>query len=467
MYTLSIILNLHREGEIVEKTIKNLRYVIYCARKAQQNWDKVEVIAVLDNPDYATQNIVNANRDLFAKIELVHYGDPALSRNHGAEIANNNFILFADGDDYCSHNSLIIIYDIFKQHYSQFKLSTIEFINSLEYKDHIAIFPQLIVVFPKMWIATYVDSNEYIKDNMKFHHCYISRICCWRKIILGNKMTPVKIPYGYEDWDLNNRLLALGVSFKTPHDYIFYYRKGNIASTLNTHINNKCIVRNSDLYDYNPNLENSNFLVEKLQRGDFKNSRSRVKLALNKVATELGIIDNQRIEAKPDTKEQLIIKYKNFLLNYHEDLLEGEIGFDSYKTYSEQVTVPVKLYQQLREFMQGKLLVCFFSFINDTNNELLDNMRELNVDEWCVVTTVAFDPTIIKQIRLPYLDLNRMCHGWESLAESDKMHIMIKAIINSSIKSIYISDSNFALQLITYYHSIFQEYGIAVNETKC
>lgn len=470
MYTLSIILNMHHGSELVERVIKNLRYMIFCAHKARKNWDKVEVIAVIDNADDVIKHIVNANLDLFAKVEFVSFGDLAQSRNHGVKIANNNFILSADDDDYFSHNALIVLYDTFKQHYSRFKSSTKKFINNLEYKDHIAVFPQLLVEFPRLWIQSYVDSNENIKNNMKFSHCFVSRISCLRKILLENKMRKNELPYGFEDWDLNNRLLASGVNFKVAPGYTLYYRKSNSASLLHTQIQNKCIVRNSAIYDYTPEpgqgAQQKNNLISKKPKNKFltmfsrETAKSRYTKSFKHDSYHLSMIEDCEIDI-------YIQVHKNFLLNYHEKNLSiscaRPIGDTLY--YSRNITAEMICFNQIKQFIKGKniLLITVCHKLNKVDSIISEHINLLDTNSIGVITIFQPDTNAVGHTDIPCFDLNSM-DLWSGFGEENgiQLHVLLKAIVNSKIEYLYCVESDLGSQLINYYHRIFDEYNIKV-----
>src|SRR3990167_4609074 len=173
MYTLSIVVNFHREGDLARKTINNLRNALAYA-SLHKNWDNIEIVVVLDNSDLRTKQVILDNQDIIQCYEEVNFGDLALSRNHGVVLAKNNFIMFADGDDYISHNTLHSIYQQFFSHYSKFNCEPNHLVNA----QHIAVFPALLVEFPKLLFQQYQNSNNFISANMKFQHCFVSRISC-------------------------------------------------------------------------------------------------------------------------------------------------------------------------------------------------------------------------------------------------------------------------------------------------
>lgn len=483
MYTLSIILNLHREGELAERTIKNLRNVLDFAQKKSNNWASIEVIAVLDNSDDITQQVVNKHNDLFSKIELVNYRDLADSRNHGVNRSSNNFVLFADGDDYLSHNALVALFDKFNNHYSiSVGISDSEQLSALEYNQHIAVFPELLVEFPKLFFQSYIDSNDFIRVNMQFMHCYISRICCPRFILINNLVRANQLPYGYEDWDLNNRLLATGLKYQVASDYILYYRKTNSASLLQNQIKNKCIVRNSDIYSIKINnmhmLDNNEINKSCNQQNNAKKFRnSKIGLKIKSITQKLGLLTYVQnklhsMDFKKQPKKlllqsnQIIKKHKNFLLSYGEKvsgLLSGN-PFGNMNDLSKCYSYEVKVFDKLCKFLDGKDIVFIIPWLklggaDKVIVEYINAVKDIyNVG---VITTLESGDRI-SSIDVPYIDLSGIM-GFDWFNIETKLHLLLKSIINTnSIKLLHVVQSDLGLQLIKYYANALKEHNIKI-----
>lgn len=465
MYTLSIILNLHREGELAERTIKNLRNVLDFAQKKSNNWASIEVIAVLDNPDDITQQVVNKHNDLFSKIELVNYHDLADSRNHGVSCSSNNFVLFADGDDYVSHNALVALFDKFNNHYSvSVGISDSEQLSALEYNKHIAVFPELLVEFPKLFHMTYVNSNHNIIQNNKFMHCYNSKLCVCKYILFMNKVMANKSPYGYEDWDLNNRLLSLGVLY-TVAAYVLYYRKNNINSLLSTQLDKKHIVRYSGIYDVE--------YYEVVVKDSSINDSHIVKSRTSKNILYRLIRKSSKIKALYHKYQMKRVKYftpdifsadKKFLLSYNETnlSLSSQIS-DSYSYCANNILPQTKICNKLSKFMRGCEIVYFFPWVTlgGADKVSIEYTRSICDDDGCVITNIA-SGTRIDQIKLPHLDLVSDCSDWSILSENDQLHILVKALISSKVKIIHVVNGEPALKLIKYYANVLKEHNIKI-----
>ncbi len=439
MYTLSIILNLHKERELITKTILNLRDILL----ATHNWEEIEVIAILDNSDEMTSEIIHKNSDLFDQIEEVNYKDLGNSRNHGVQTATKNFILFADGDDYCSNNILQAVYNVFYAHYSNIDTN---FDNISEY-NHIAIFPEYLIEFPNLFHMHYVNSNKNIVQNNRFVHCYHSKIAINKQILLKYPMQTNHKPYGYEDWDLNNRLLALGIQYKIA-EYKLYYRKNQNHSLLSKQIERKNIVRNSDIYT-----------IDKIQQ--------ITNVEIPKINSINSSFDVFKATAQSNTlqtiyQELLFEEDKLFLESYGEEISyrEDTIHFST-SIFASELSSSSIMYNKLLEFFYAKNVLYFFPWIGlgGADKVSIEYTKALVDKNSCVITSISMGARI-SAIEVPHLDLKSELDGWELISEENQLNILMKAIINSGIKLVHIVNSDIALKTIKFYSEIYQEYNI-------
>ena len=443
MFTLSIVLNLHREGALAEKTIENLKNIL----AQPHEWEDVEIIAVLDNPDTITKNIVQEHSSLFSKIEKVNYKDPGESRNHGIDISNNNFIVFADGDDYCSHNMLQALYDRFFEHYGYLKNTNT--LLDLKDNEHIAVFPEYLVEFPNLFRMQYVDSNDYIIKNHRFMHCYIGKIAAHKSLLKKFKIRKNIFSYGYEDWDYNNVLLSKGVQYKVS-TYTLYYRRENRLSVLKMHTNQKSIVRNSMLYSYGQSIKS----IEK----------STNTFRLNPFLLQKP----QSNAMKSIYQDVLFEEDKIFLEGYNEELhYREDITISSTAELATGLSVQSKIYDALLDFLQNKKIIYFVPWINlgGADKVIVEYTKSIENQYKAGLITSLSPGSRIDRITIACYDLASDVKDWAAISLEDQLHIITKAVINSHVKVVHIINSDIALQTLKYYTNVYKEHQVKTIAT--
>ena len=212
MVDVSLILNLHKESIYLTPTLNSLTKAI---KFAQESNIQIELIAVLDNSDSITRSNLKSfdfsYLDNFQYID-VNFGSLGLSRNIGIEHASGKYIFTADGDDLISSNAIKVLFDLAELSPSN---------------SNRAYFMEYLVAFgEKYYVAKFENSSgasieEFISQNM-----YTSRIFAPRNLLQLFKYKKVEINsgYGFEDWDLNNRLYCAGVDLLVAKDTVLFYR---------------------------------------------------------------------------------------------------------------------------------------------------------------------------------------------------------------------------------------------------
>lgn len=468
MYTLSIILNFHREGELAEKTIHNLQKMVEANKQTMATWKEVEILAILDNADEKTKAIVYKYKELFSTIDEVDFKDLAHSRNYGVNKAEKNFVLFADGDDYCSLNVLEALYKTFYHHYHPIAVTPNE-LEQLSDDQHCVAVPNYLIEFPKLFQMEYCDSNDFIAQNNKFVHCFTSKIAAPKSLLAKYKVYENEAPYGYEDWDLNNRLLANGIHYKISN-YKLYYRRENSQSLLAAQAKNKHIVRNSLLYDYvmiNNKLQKieeqpiQEIVMLQPERGVIWRTLSRSH-TLTKVYRRVRYGANYSAQVPPPGNESIFKEDRLFLENYGESVsLREDIQFGSTKYFASHFSTQTKIYNQIMEFLRNKEVVYFFPWIilGGADKVSVAYTKALSDKNSCVITSICGGARI-EDVKVPHLDLISGLEGWEHLSQEDQLHILVKAVINSGIKLIHIVNSEIAIKSVKYYDKVYKEHHI-------
>lgn len=110
---LSIIVPCHREGLYLESCVQSVFNQIWMP-------DKWEIIIIKDDIDTITENVIESLQ--FRQEILIVQNDigrgSAISRNIGVSTASGNWVLFLDGDDELTNNSIQIRCDILKKNYN-------------------------------------------------------------------------------------------------------------------------------------------------------------------------------------------------------------------------------------------------------------------------------------------------------------------------------------------------------------
>lgn len=193
----SIVLNAHREGWIIQPTILSLKR----ARKmAEDQGLVVEIIAALDRSDDFTKNVVYENLRDCSTIELLDFGDLGLSRNYAVDCASGECVAFIDGDDLWSSNWLI---DAFRA---------------------VQRSPRKCIFHPEVNVFFENDTKLFFHRSMKddcFDKNFLIHSNYWTALSFSRRSTYELIRYrgvdlangiAWEDWQWNIDTLNYGIS---------------------------------------------------------------------------------------------------------------------------------------------------------------------------------------------------------------------------------------------------------------
>lgn len=220
-YDASVILNLHKEGMLLKRTLISLDNA---ASEFVSRGGTIELVAVLDNADNITKNIMNsfvANGFSSVNIIYVSNGSLGLSRNDGISASNGTYIFTADGDDLVSDNYFY------------------EFINSSKKFDkNTVFFPEVYFAFGVNYhIGFYQNLADSTPLSFLENHPYVSRLFGHRDIFDSIKFSDVRLTKGYafEDWHYNCELVSRGINLEVaPNTIIFYrQREGSLLNEAN------------------------------------------------------------------------------------------------------------------------------------------------------------------------------------------------------------------------------------------
>ncbi len=105
MSQITAVLNVHREGALAHGSLQSIALARQAAAAAGIS---VEVLAVADNSDRATLDILAGAEDV--RVLETDFADLGLARNAGVAAAAGRYIAFLDGDDLWGPNWLVAAY---------------------------------------------------------------------------------------------------------------------------------------------------------------------------------------------------------------------------------------------------------------------------------------------------------------------------------------------------------------------
>lgn len=210
---LSVIVTAHSEGILTHHTLAS----VHRALRHLDDTQSSEIILHADNPTVATQDYLDTHKDTTLKDISVftnNFGDLGASRNFAVQQANGEYIATIDADDLMSEHWLA------------------DAISILESQANPAIAHSTYTIEFEGADSLVVKHGEINYDTDTLLSVYANRwnsvIVAPRKLLLEYPYTPNSPGYGYEDWNLNCRLIHAGVhNLLIPHTAIFVRRKRN------------------------------------------------------------------------------------------------------------------------------------------------------------------------------------------------------------------------------------------------
>ena len=209
--TLSVIITAHSESILTHRTLASVRRALNTLSMPRNT----EIILHADNPTAAMQQFIDAHLSSTLKdIKLFtnHFGDLGASRNFAIEQACGKYIATIDADDIMSEHWL-------RDAIALLETSREPTIAHSEYTVEFEGADSLIVKHGEI---------DYDTDTLLsvFANRWNSVIVAPRELLLTNPYTPNSPGYGYEDWNLNCRLIHLKVhNVLIPKTAIFVRRK--------------------------------------------------------------------------------------------------------------------------------------------------------------------------------------------------------------------------------------------------
>lgn len=213
----SIVLNCHNEAPFIRRALRSLEEASLYAGAAGL---AVELIVVLDRPSDAVVAEIDAfDYSAFAASRFVtaDVGSLSAARNAGIELASGAFITTADGDDLIAYNLLVAMHRA-----------------CTSGPQIVGIAKYLFGFGASHHLTAYADPEFVNQLAMVDGHLYTSRIMVEREAFAKLRYEVFDpMAYAYEDWHLNQNLIAMGYTFQPVDSWLFYrQRSGSIMSQV-------------------------------------------------------------------------------------------------------------------------------------------------------------------------------------------------------------------------------------------
>lgn len=208
---ISVIITAHAEGILIHRTLASVRRALRDLDKSHS----YEIILHADNPKSATTAYIDTHAQTTLKDVRVftnQFGDLGASRNFAIQQARGKYIATIDADDLMTAGWLA------------------EAIAELETRPEPTIAHSEYTIEFEGADSLIIKHGEIDYDTDTLLSVYANRwnsvIVAPRQLLLDNPYTPNSPGYGYEDWNLNCRLIHLGVhNILIPKTAIFVRRK--------------------------------------------------------------------------------------------------------------------------------------------------------------------------------------------------------------------------------------------------
>jgi len=207
----SLVLALHREGALLQRTLLSLREA---AHQARAEGITVELVATLDQADEPTRQVLRAfDTDGFdgRTVLEVDHGSLGPSRNSGIEAARGRYIYTCDGDDLVSYNSFVVMFR-FAEAAGPEHVIFHQYLCAFGYRPHCWKYFPLDTVTP----LAFLEQHPYTSPAFAHHSIFEAVPYTDSRVSSG---------YAYEDWHFNAECVARGYRMLVAEDTIRFYRQ--------------------------------------------------------------------------------------------------------------------------------------------------------------------------------------------------------------------------------------------------
>lgn len=218
MTDLALVLNAHREGRLVHRSVRSAQRAIERARSAGIS---VQFLAVLDRPGEETAAYFEQHRSIFDELLRVDEGDPGLARNLGAKAAVGRFVAFTDGDDLMGADWLA---------------KAVAFLR--ECSDRTIAHPQYSVRFGgerRVWRKYSERDANFRYEDMLEENPWDIMSAAARAVYLDCPYQPAGEGFGYEDHHWNCETIGRGYEHAVVPETVYFIRSKREDSVLSHH----------------------------------------------------------------------------------------------------------------------------------------------------------------------------------------------------------------------------------------
>lgn len=238
----SVVLNLHAEGDLAHPSLRSFQLLV---ERTRANGVMLEALAVLDDPDPRTREIVEQYAESFDAIHTVSLRDLGQVRNAMVEASSGEYVAFVDGDDLWCEDWLIASFRSARS----------------ESQEQIVWHPEFVLFFdpadlavqssrsaPSSFASTYVLEQASTTD-AAFDRRALLIDNLWTSNVFAPRQLHRSFPYespdrerglGIEDWSWNLATVWAGVPHRTVPDTVHMVRmkpegslgRANIAGGL-------------------------------------------------------------------------------------------------------------------------------------------------------------------------------------------------------------------------------------------
>jgi glycosyltransferase involved in cell wall biosynthesis len=227
-YDITVVLNVHREGQLVHPTLRSIWEAKEVATAAGIT---VDFVIVADKSDSETLDyLAESSYSKGARLEIVKFGDLGISRNHGQSVSNSKYITYLDADDLWGDQWLIGCYN-----------------KAQKVSGDFVFHPEFNVIFGSdnhVLIHRGMDDVEYVPN-------YLNHSNYWTALSFSTKDIYSKYPYncndikngfGFEDWSWNTTTVSKGIAHLVVEDTVHFIRRKESGSLLEATNDLNCLM---------------------------------------------------------------------------------------------------------------------------------------------------------------------------------------------------------------------------------